>query len=80
MRWQGALKADTVLGYRRFIADYPESIYRSQAETQLAIIDETAWRELAAENSVPAYEHYLKGMSLWHERTVPSLTKSIEEF
>ncbi len=25
-RWQGALKADTVLGYRSFIADFPESI------------------------------------------------------
>ncbi len=58
-RWQAALKADTVLGYRRFIADFPESIYRSQAEQQLDIIDERTWQELSAENTVPAYEDYL---------------------
>jgi formylglycine-generating enzyme required for sulfatase activity/serine/threonine protein kinase len=59
-RWQGALKADTVLGYRRFISDYPESVYRSQAETQLAILDENTWQTLSAEDSVPAYEDYLE--------------------
>jgi formylglycine-generating enzyme required for sulfatase activity/serine/threonine protein kinase len=59
-RWQGALDADTVLGYRRFIADFPESIYRNQAETQLDILDEKAWQELAAEDSLPAYEDYLE--------------------
>ena len=30
--------------------------------------------------SVPAYEHYLQGMSLWHQRTAVSLHKAIEEF
>ena len=30
--------------------------------------------------SIEAYEHYLKGMSLWHERTVDSLNQSIDEF
>lgn len=59
-RWQGAVKADTVLGYRRFIADYPKSIYRNQAETQLDVLDEKAWEELSAEDSIPAYEDYLK--------------------
>jgi len=59
-RWQGALQADTVLGYRRFISDYPKSIYRDQAETQLDILDEKAWQELSAEDSVPAYEDYLE--------------------
>ncbi len=58
-RWQGALKADTVLGYRRFISDYPRSIYRTQAETQLDILDEKSWTELSAEDTVPAYEDYL---------------------
>jgi formylglycine-generating enzyme required for sulfatase activity/serine/threonine protein kinase len=58
-RWQGALKADTVLGYRRFIADYPDSIYRGQADTQLDILDEKSWEALAAEDTVPAYEDYL---------------------
>ena len=59
-RWQGALDADTVLGYRRFIEDYPQSIYRDQAQTQLDILDEKAWEELSAEDSVPAYEDYLE--------------------
>jgi TolB-like protein/Tfp pilus assembly protein PilF len=35
---------------------------------------------LTGTNSIEAYERYLKGMSLWHERTVASLQQSIEEF
>jgi TolB-like protein/Flp pilus assembly protein TadD len=35
---------------------------------------------LTGTQSIEAYEHYLKGMSLWHERTVASLRQSIEEF
>jgi len=58
-RWQGALKADTVLGYRRFISDFPDSVYRGQAETQLDILDENLWAQLSIEDSVPAYEDYL---------------------
>ncbi len=49
-----------MLGYRRFMADYPNSIYRDQAETQLDILDEKAWKELSAEDSIPAYEDYLE--------------------
>ena len=59
-RWQTALKADTTLGYRRFIADFPSSIYREQAQLQLNILDENAWQELAAEDTVPAYKDYLE--------------------
>jgi TolB-like protein/Tfp pilus assembly protein PilF len=35
---------------------------------------------LTGTRSIEAYEHYLKGMSLWHERTVDSLYRSIDEF
>ncbi len=35
---------------------------------------------LTGTNSIEAYEHYLKGMSLWHLRTVGSLRESIGEF
>ncbi len=59
-RWQAALRADTVLAYRRFIIDYPQSIYRNPAETQLEVLDEEAWEELSAEDSVAAYEDYLE--------------------
>ena len=58
-RWQGALKADTVLGYRRFMEDFPQSHYRTQAQTQLDIIDEKFWRGFSSENSIAAYEDYL---------------------
>jgi len=59
-RWEAALKADTLTGYRRFIEDFPQSIYLGQAKIQLAILDEKAWQELSAENNIPAYEHYLE--------------------
>ena len=59
-RWQAALQADTVGGYRRFLADFPESVYTNQAETQLGILDEKSWQELSAENTIPAYEDYLE--------------------
>jgi formylglycine-generating enzyme required for sulfatase activity len=58
-RWQAALKADTVGGYRRFIADFPESVYSALAKTQLGILDEKAWQKLSAEDNIPAYEDYL---------------------
>jgi TolB-like protein/Tfp pilus assembly protein PilF len=35
---------------------------------------------LTGTGSIEAYEHYLRGMSLWHERTVSSLRESIAEF
>lgn len=35
---------------------------------------------LTGTNSLEAYEHYLKGMSLWHQRTAISLTNAITEF
>jgi len=58
-RWQAAVQADTIEAYRRFITDYPDSVYRNQAEIQLDILDEKAWQELAAEDSVAAYQDYL---------------------
>ncbi|MGD9022022.1 MAG: SUMF1/EgtB/PvdO family nonheme iron enzyme, partial [Lysobacterales bacterium] len=59
-RWQGALDADTVEGYRRFMRDFPESVYLRQAQTQLNLLDDSAWQELSAEDSIPAYEDYLE--------------------
>jgi len=59
-RWQAALSADTTLAYRRFIEDYPQSIYVPQAEMQLDILDEKSWQELSLEDTVPAYEDYLE--------------------
>ena len=35
---------------------------------------------LTGTRSIEAYEHYLKGMSLWHERTAISLARALEEF
>jgi len=35
---------------------------------------------LTGTQSIEAYEHYLRGMSLWHVRTVPTLKQALEEF
>ena len=35
---------------------------------------------LTGTHSIEAYEHYLKGMSLWHERTLISLESASKEF
>ncbi len=59
-RWQAAVRADTIEAYRRFINDYPSSVYLDQARIQLDILDEKAWLELAAEDSVQAYQDYLE--------------------
>ena len=58
-RWQAALQANTVLGYQRFMADFPESIYLQQAQLQLDIIDDRTWQALAEENTRKAFEDYL---------------------
>ncbi|MDX1556779.1 MAG: SUMF1/EgtB/PvdO family nonheme iron enzyme, partial [Xanthomonadales bacterium] len=59
-RWQAALDADTALGYRRFMTDYPDSVYLGQAQVQLNVLDERAWTELSAEDSPSAYKDYLE--------------------
>ncbi|MFT7562371.1 MAG: sulfatase activating formylglycine-generating enzyme [Bacteroidia bacterium] len=60
LRWEAALDADTVLGYRQFMQDFPESIYREQAQLQLDILDDRAWQMLSGEDTRPAYEDYLE--------------------
>jgi formylglycine-generating enzyme required for sulfatase activity len=59
-RWEAALEADTLLGYRNFLADFPTSIYAEQAQLQIDILDERAWNELSAEDTRPAYVDYLE--------------------
>jgi formylglycine-generating enzyme required for sulfatase activity/serine/threonine protein kinase len=58
-RWQSALQADTILAYRGFLEDYPESVYVEQAGLQLDILDNKTWDELSAENRREAYVDYL---------------------
>ncbi len=43
-------------------------------------LESGATGNLTGTNSLEAYEHYLKGMSLWHQRTAISLTNAITEF
>ncbi len=59
-RWEAALEADTLLGYRDFLADFPVSVYAAQAQLQIDILDERAWETLSAEDSRPAYVDYLE--------------------
>lgn len=58
-RWEAALEADTLLGYRTFLADFPTSVYTEQAQVQIDIIDERRWTELSAEDTRSAYVDYL---------------------
>lgn len=58
-RWQASLSADTVLGYRRFIEDFPSSVYLDQAQIQLDILDERLWAQMAEEDTREAYNDYL---------------------
>jgi formylglycine-generating enzyme required for sulfatase activity len=59
-RWEAALDADTVLAYRRFMDDYPDSVYLGQAQIQLGILDDRVWEQLSTENTLPAYRDYLE--------------------
>lgn len=59
-RWEAALEADTVLAYRRFMEDFPESVYLGQAQVQMDVLDQRLWTELSAEDTAPAYEDYLE--------------------
>ena len=43
-------------------------------------LESGATGNLTGTQSIEAYEHYLKGMSLWHERTADSLLQAIDEF
>ena len=59
-RWEAALDADTALAYRRFMEDYPDSVYLGQAQIQLGILDDRAWEQLSAEDTLGAYQDYLE--------------------
>jgi formylglycine-generating enzyme required for sulfatase activity len=79
-RWQAALDADTVFGFRRFLADYPDSRFKAQAQLQLDILDDRAWQELSAENSLPAYHDYLERFPNGrHQAEAMGLIESMEQ-
>jgi formylglycine-generating enzyme required for sulfatase activity len=59
-RWRSALQADTALGYRRFMSEFPDSVYREQASVQLEILDQRLWDQLSAEDNRAAYQDYLE--------------------
>ncbi len=59
-RWNAALDADTLLGYRQFMEDFPRSVFGNQAQLQIDILDERAWETLSAEDTRPAYVDYLE--------------------
>lgn len=59
-RWQAALEADTVYGYRLFLEDFPESIHRDQAEIHLERLDRAAWQAAQADGGRAAVEAYLE--------------------
>jgi TolB-like protein/Tfp pilus assembly protein PilF len=84
------IKADD--GFHLWSANYDRelnNIFAIQDEIAGSIADELkvslelekgATGNLTGTISIDAYEYYLKGMSLWHQRTVTSLRQSIEAF
>lgn len=59
-QWRAALEADTLLGYRRFLETWPDSVFREQVRLQIEVLDERAWQALSAEDSKAAYQRYLE--------------------
>ena len=59
-RWDAALEADTLIGYRNFLEDFPTSVFADRARLQIDILDERAWERLSTEDSRPAYVDYLE--------------------
>jgi formylglycine-generating enzyme required for sulfatase activity len=59
-RWQAALEADTVYGYRLFLEDFPGTIHRDQAELHLERLDHQAWGRTQAEGGRAAVEAYME--------------------
>ena len=84
------IKADD--GFHIWSANYDREltdIFAIQDEIANSIADELkvslklenqAAGNLTGTGNIEAYEHYLRGMSLWHLRTADSLTQAIEEF
>ena len=84
------IKADD--GFHLWSANYDReltNIFAIQDEIAASIaealkvslkLESGAAGNLTGTTSIDAYEHYLKGMSLWHLRTAESLTLSIDEF
>jgi formylglycine-generating enzyme required for sulfatase activity len=60
LRWEQALEADTVFAYRQFLEDYPESLFKSQAITQINSLDDKAWKAAEAEGTRESIETYLE--------------------
>ncbi len=63
IRWEQALEADSAFGYRQFIEDFQHSIFRSQAEAQLDILDDRAWQVAIQDASKSAIKFYLEEFS-----------------
>ncbi len=84
------IKADD--GFHLWSANYDReltNIFAIQDEIAASIadalkvslnLDSGSTGNLTGTQSIEAYEHYLKGISLWHERTVPSLNQALVEF
>ncbi len=84
------IKADD--GFHLWSANYDReltNIFAIQDEIAASIaealkvsleLEAVAAGNLTGTNSIEAYEHYLKGMSLWHLRTAKSLPQAIDEF
>jgi len=70
--WQQAKKSNTKSAYERYIRDYPDGRYVSDAKSKIVEIeknenaessrkqDESAWQQAKSSNTKPAYERYIR--------------------
>jgi len=58
-RWRQALEANAVVGYRKFMEDFPQSMHNQQAQDHIDQLEDKAWEQAAEENTKAAYEAHL---------------------
>ncbi len=59
LRWQQALEADAVVGYRDFINDFPQSRHIPEALEHIGRLEDLAWLEAQAEHTQAGYQAHL---------------------
>jgi len=58
-RWRQALEANAVIGYRKFMEDFPQSVHLQQAKEHIDLLEDKAWQQALEENSKAGYESHL---------------------
>jgi formylglycine-generating enzyme required for sulfatase activity/serine/threonine protein kinase len=77
-RWRQALEVNAVVGYRDFMADFPQSSHKPQAQEHIDQLEDKAWLQVVAEDTRAAHEAHLEMFP--QGRHVTAARARIEEF